>query len=72
MVRISNYMVFVLNYFIAFFFCFYSVEFIKSDLLDFKILANPKASIKNGVPAQLYKEKSSASKKKRIVLNICF
>ena len=54
MVRISNYMVFVLNYFIAFFFCFYSVEFIKSDLLDFKILANPKASIKNGVPAQLY------------------
>ena len=54
MVRISNFMVFALNYFTAFFFCFYSVEFIKSDLLDFKILVNPRASIKNGVPVHLY------------------
>ena len=54
MVRISNFMVFALNYFIAFFFCFYSAEFIKSDLLDFKILVTPRTSIKNGVPVHLY------------------
>ena len=54
MVRISNFMVFTLNYFIAFFFCFYSAEFIKSDLLDFKILVTPRTSIKNGVPVHLY------------------
>ncbi len=54
LVRISNFMVFALNYFTAFFFCFYSVEFIKSDLLDFKILGTPRTSIKNGVPVHLY------------------
>ena len=30
-VRISNFLVFALNYFTTFFFCFYSAEFIKSD-----------------------------------------
>ena len=54
MVRISNFMVFALNYFTAFFYCFYCVEFIKSDLLAFKILIKPRTSIKNGVPVHLY------------------
>ncbi|MBP5794207.1 MAG: hypothetical protein J6W46_11305, partial [Spirochaetaceae bacterium] len=36
MVRASNFMVFSLNYVLTFFFCFYSVEFIKSDILEFK------------------------------------
>lgn len=54
MVRISNCMVFSLNYITAFFFCFYCVEFIKSDFLELKILRSPVASIKNGIPAHLY------------------
>ncbi len=54
MVRISNFMVFALNYFTTFFFCFYSAEFIKSDVLDFKVLFKPHSSIRNGVPVQLY------------------
>ena len=54
MVRVSNFMVFSLNYVTAFFFCFYSVEFIKSDFLDFKILRSPRSSVKNGIPVPLY------------------
>lgn len=54
MVRISNFMVFALNYFITFFFCFYSAEFIKSDLLEFKILRSPRSAIKNGIPIHLF------------------
>ncbi len=54
MVRISNFMVFALNYFTTFSFCFYSAEFIKSDVLDFKVLFKPRSSIRNGVPVQLY------------------
>lgn len=54
MVRISNFMVFSLNYVTTFFFCFYSAEFIKSDLLDFKILRSPRASVKNGIPVHLF------------------
>ena len=53
-VRISNFLVFALNYFTTFFFCFYSAEFIKSDVLDFKVLFKPGKSILNGVPAHLY------------------
>ena len=54
MVRISNFMVFTLNYVTAFFFCFYSVEFIKSDFLEFKILRTPRSSVKNRIPVHLY------------------
>ena len=54
MVRISNFMVFSLNYVTTFLFCFYSVEFIKSDLLDFKILRTPRASVKNGIPVPIF------------------
>lgn len=61
MVRISNFMVFALNYVITFLFCFYSAEFIKSDVLDFKVLCTPRSSVKKGVPVQLY-----------VVFLICF
>ena len=54
MVRVSNFMVFTLNYFMTFFFCFYSAEFIKSDSLDFNILRSPKKAAKNGVPVHLF------------------
>ncbi len=54
MVRISNFLVFSLNYVATFFFCFYSVEFIKSDLLELKILRSPRSSVKNGIPVHLY------------------
>ena len=54
MVRASNFMVFSLNYVLTFFFCFYSVEFIKSDILEFKILRTPRASIKSGIPVHLF------------------
>ena len=54
MVRASNFMVFILNYVATFFFCFYSVEFIKSDILEFKILRTPIASIKKGIPVHLF------------------
>ena len=54
MVRISNFMVFALNYVTMFCFCFYSAEFIKSDLLEFKILHSPRSSVKSGVPVHLF------------------
>ncbi len=54
MVRISNFMVFSLNYVTTFLFSFYSVEFIKSDLLDFKILRTPRASVKKGIPVPIF------------------
>ncbi len=54
MVRISNFMVFALNYVLAFFFCFYSAEFIKSELLEFKILLLPQKAVKNGIPPHLF------------------
>ncbi len=61
MVRISNFIVFALNYVITFLFCFYSAEFIKSDVLDFKVLCTPHSSVKKGVPVHLY-----------VVFFICF
>ena len=54
MVRISNFMVFALNYIATFLFCFYSVEFIKSDFLTFKILHSPRSAVKNGIPPHLF------------------
>nr|MCR5047321.1 hypothetical protein [Treponema sp.] len=54
MVRISNFGVFALTYAASFFFCFYCVEFIKSGILDFKILRSPRASVKSGIPIQLF------------------
>lgn len=54
MVRISNFMVFAMNYALTFFFCFYAVEFIKSDVLELKILLSPRKAIKSGIPLQLF------------------
>lgn len=53
-VRASNFMVFALNYVNTFLFCFYSAEFIKSDLLEFKILRSPRSGVKSGVPIHLF------------------
>ncbi len=54
MVRSSNFFVFVSNFAISFFFCFYVCEFIKRARLPFSILLNPKKSTKNGIPIQLF------------------
>ena len=54
MVRISNFMVFSLNYVTALLFCFYSAEFIKSDLLEFKILCSPHSAVEREIPAHLF------------------
>lgn len=53
-VRVSNFMVYALNYVTTFIYCFYSAEFIKSDLLPFKTLRSPRAAIKSGVPVHLF------------------
>lgn len=47
-------MVYALSYVNTFFFCFYSAEFIKSDLLEFKVLRMPRTGVKNGVPPHLH------------------
>ena len=54
MVRLSNFLVFVCNFSISFFFCFYVCEFIKQTRLNLLIIFHPKTSIKNGIPVQLY------------------
>lgn len=54
MVRLSNFSVFICNFSISFFFCFYVCEFIKQSRLSFTILLNPKAAVKNGIPIQLF------------------
>ena len=54
MVRASNFFVFVCNFSISFFFCFYVCEFIKRSRLNFSLLLKPKSSIKNGIPIQIF------------------
>ena len=54
MVRLSNFVVFFLNCTLPFFICFYCVEFIKSDFLEFKILKNLRSSLKNSIPPHLF------------------
>ena len=54
MVRISNFFVFTCNFSISFFFCFYICEFVNKSLLSFSIMLNPKKSVKNGIPIQLF------------------
>ena len=61
MVRLSNFFVFACNFSVSFFFCFYVCEFIKQSRLSLSLVLHPKASIKNGIPAQLF-----------IVLFFCF
>ena len=54
MVRLSNFFVFVCNFSISFFFCFYVCEFIKQERLNFSILLTPKTSVQNKIPVQLF------------------
>ncbi len=54
MVRISNFLVFVCNYTLAVFFCFYVCEFIKHSRLSFSLLCKPVSSVRSGIPVQLY------------------
>ena len=54
MVRLSNFFVFICNSSVSFFFCFYVCEFIKQSRLSFTLLLNPKASVKAGIPIQLF------------------
>jgi len=54
MVRLSNFFVFICNFSISFFFCFYVCEFIKQSRLNFSILLHPKDAVKKGIPVQLF------------------
>ncbi|MBO7420433.1 MAG: hypothetical protein J6U06_04875, partial [Spirochaetaceae bacterium] len=54
MVRLSNFFVFICNFSISFFFCFYSCEFIKQSRLSLTLVLHPKSSIKDGIPVQLF------------------
>ena len=54
MVRISNLLVYICNFSISFFFCFYVCEFIKQSRLSLTLIFHPKTSVKNGIPVQLF------------------
>ena len=54
MVRLSNLFVYICNFSISFFFCFYVCEFIKQSRLSFSLIFHPKNSVKNGIPVQLF------------------
>lgn len=54
MVRLSNLFVYICNFSISFFFCFYVCEFIKQSRLSLGLIFHPKTSIKNSIPVQLF------------------
>ena len=54
MVRISNFLVFICNFSLSFFFCFYICEFIKQTRLSLSIFLHPKVYIMDGIPVQLF------------------
>ena len=54
MVRLSNLFVYICNFSISFFFCFYVCEFIKQSRLSLWLIFRPKTSVKNGIPVQLF------------------
>ena len=54
MVRLSNFFVFICNFSVSFFFCFYVCEFIKQSRLSLSLLLHPKTSVKNGIPVHLF------------------
>ncbi len=54
MVRLCNFFVFICNASLPLFFCFYICEFIKQTRLNLSLFLHPKASIKNGIPIQLF------------------
>ena len=54
MVRFSNLFVYICNFSISFFFCFYVCEFIKQSRLSLLLIFHPKSSVKKGIPVQLF------------------
>ena len=54
MVRLTNFFVFICNFSISFFFCFYVCEFIKQSRLSLKLILHPKKSINEKIPLQLF------------------
>jgi len=54
MVRLSNLFVYICNFSISFFFCFYVCEFIKQSRLSLSLIFHPKSAVKNGIPLQLF------------------
>ncbi len=54
MVRFSNFFVYICNFSISFFFCFYVCEFVKQSRLSLTLLLHPSESIKKGIPVQLF------------------
>ena len=54
MVRLSNFFVYICNFSISFFFCFYVCEFIKQSRLNLSLIFHPKVAVKKGIPVQLF------------------
>ena len=54
MVRLSNFFVYICNFSISFFFCFYVCEFVKQSRLSLTLILHPSKSVKNGIPVQLF------------------
>ena len=54
MVPASNFLVYICNFSISFFLCFYVCEFIKQSRLSLSLILHPKSSVKNGIPVQLF------------------
>ncbi|MCR5699712.1 MAG: hypothetical protein K6G52_08740 [Treponemataceae bacterium] len=54
MVRISNLLVFLCNFAVSFFLCFYVCEFIKQSRLNFNLIFHPVKSVKDGIPVHLF------------------
>ena len=54
MVRFSNFFVYICNFSISFFVCFYVCEFIKQSRLSLTLIFHPKTAVKSGIPVQLF------------------
>ena len=54
MVRLCNLFVYICNFSISFFFCFYVCEVIKQTRLSLTLIFHPKTAVKNGIPLQLF------------------
>ena len=54
MVRFSNLFVYICNFSVSFFFCFYVCEFIKKSRLSLTLVLHPGTAVKNGIPVQLF------------------
>ena len=54
MVRFSNLFVYICNFSVSFFFCFYVCEFIKQSRLSLTLILHPRAAVKRGIPVQLF------------------